>query len=216
MLKYARVQLSIGLAGDGTRLLSGDSLREMRAAQYAIDTFGNHVGITWMLRELEGSRVITHSGSTTGQQALFIVVPERQFALVVLTNASRGSELHNRVARWAIREYLGTRQPELPQIKIGIDELQRFAGDYRGEITDHTLRVEAGMLVVHSLPKGGFPTRDSPPRPPLPPVRLRFIGQDQVLCLDPPLQDARGEFLRDEQGGIAWFRLGSRIARRFG
>jgi CubicO group peptidase (beta-lactamase class C family) len=216
MLKYARFQLSNGRAGDGTRLLSEASLREMRTAQYAIDTFGNHVGITWMLRNLEGTRVITHSGSTTGQQALFVVVPERSFTLVVLTNSSRGSELHNRVGRWVIREYLGTRQSELPQIKIGIDELQRYAGQYRGEMADHALRVEDGMLVLQSTPLGGFPKRDSPPGPTPPPVHLRVIGQDQVLCVDPPLQDMRGEFLRDEQGRIAWFRLGSRIARRQG
>jgi CubicO group peptidase (beta-lactamase class C family) len=214
MLTYARFQLADGLAADGSRLLAAESLHEMRAPQYAIDTFGNYVGIAWMLRNLEGTPVITHTGGTNGQISLFLVALEAGFALVMLTNANSGRELTNRIARWAIREYLGTREPELPRIKIGVAELERYAGSYQGQPEDLELRVEDGALMLRTIPRGGFPKRDSPPGPTPPPVRLRFIGQDQVLCLDAPMQDVRGEFLRDEQGDITWFRLGSRIARR--
>jgi hypothetical protein len=37
---------------------------------------------------------------------------------------------------------------------------------------------------------------------------------DRVVALDPPLKGAHGEFLRNPDGSIAWFRWGGRIARR--
>jgi hypothetical protein len=45
-------------------------------------------------------------------------------------------------------------------------------------------------------------------------VRLAFYADDRVVALDPPVKDLRGEFLRDPDGRIAWFRWGSRIHRR--
>ena len=62
--------------------------------------------------------------------------------------------------------------------------------------------------------KGGFPTSTTPPRPNPPPTRVAFIGKDLLIALDPPLKDARAEFLRDDASAIAWVRTGGRLHPR--
>jgi len=46
------------------------------------------------------------------------------------------------------------------------------------------------------------------------PVRLAFYAEDRVVGLDEPCKDARGEFLRDPDGRIAWLRVSGRLHRR--
>ena len=79
---------------------------------------------------------------------------------------------------------------------------------------DLDLTVRDGVLILQDVPKGGFPTRESPPRPALPPTRLVFYGPDLVVALDAPYTDARGEFLRDADGQLTWLRIGGRLHRR--
>jgi hypothetical protein len=77
------------------------------------------------------------------------------------------------------------------------------------------LYLQDGKLMMRVTYRGGFPTPDTPPpssQPP--PVRLAFYAEDRVVALDPPLQNNRGEFLRDLEGSIAWFRFGGRIRKR--
>jgi hypothetical protein len=65
--------------------------------------------------------------------------------------------------------------------------------------------------MLQLIPKGGFPTKDSPPWPAPPPVRAALCGEDRLIVLDPPYKDTRMEFLRGPDGRIAWFRDRGRI-----
>jgi CubicO group peptidase (beta-lactamase class C family) len=214
MLTYARFWLGDGTAADGTRILSRSSMDLMRAPQAAIDTFGNHVGISWMLRNVGDVRIVTHSGGTNGQISVFLTVPERGFALVVLTNANRGGELTTRVMQWALKHYLNAETPAPRHLELSEDELQPYLGRYQSALTAVELSRSNGDIMVQAIPQGGFPKKDSPPGPTPPPVRVAFIGADQIVALDPPFKDSRGEFLRHPDGQIVWLRFGGRIARR--
>ena len=50
---------------------------------------GDAIGIGWFLRDVDGVRTVGHSGSANGQFAELLTVPERNFAVVSLSNASR-------------------------------------------------------------------------------------------------------------------------------
>ncbi|MGC9335719.1 MAG: hypothetical protein ACP5JJ_16350, partial [Anaerolineae bacterium] len=76
------------------------------------------------------------------------------------------------------------------------------------------LYLREGQLVLQETPKGGFPTPDSPPGEAPPPVRVAVYAPDRIIVLDEPMKDARGEFLRNEDGSITWLRLGDRIRAR--
>ncbi|WP_068061574.1 serine hydrolase domain-containing protein [Nocardia xishanensis] len=83
-LRWARFHL-----GDGGAALPTDALLAMRRPTVALraSTLGDAIGIGWFLRDIDGVRTIGHGGSGNGQFAELLIVPERDFALVVMSNA---------------------------------------------------------------------------------------------------------------------------------
>jgi hypothetical protein len=63
------------------------------------------------------------------------------------------------------------------------------------------------------IPEGGFPKPDSPPCPASPPAPVAFHAEDEFHVTDGVLKNNRGEFLRHDDGAIAWVRFGRRIHR---
>ncbi len=215
-LRYARFQLGDGTAPDGTRLLRPETLAAMQEGRMDAGSAFGSFGITWMMKELDGVKTVRHGGTTNGQLSAFVLVPERNFALTVLTNANRGGQLHTAIVEWALRHYCGIAETPLTPRTLTAAELAPYAGHYSAALTELALTVEGTDLMLQVIPQGGFPKRDSPAGPKPPPTRLALGANDATIALDPPFKDARGEFLRDEQGAIAWLRFGGRMARRQG
>lgn len=111
LLRYARFQAGDGKAPFGTRLLEKSSLEDMHTPSVTAG-FGESVGISWFLHEVQGTKIIRHGGATNGQQATFQVAPSRKFAVVFLTNSDRGNEMYTPLARWAFEHYLGLVDPQ--------------------------------------------------------------------------------------------------------
>ncbi|MCA1554875.1 MAG: hypothetical protein LC737_10890, partial [Chloroflexi bacterium] len=115
----------------------------------------------------------------------------------------------------ALHSFLEVRDSEPSARELNEQQLQAYVGSYTTQLADTELYVRNGVLTMQLTPKGGFPDKHTPPSAPTPPpVRLAFIGDDQVLALDAPLKEMRGEFLRGDDGAIAWFRFGGRIGKR--
>src|SRR5215212_3233377 len=117
MLRYARFHLGDG-AANGTRLLSAESLRRMQTPLGpggSVPGLGEirleAVGVSWMLWSRGGVRIVAHPGGTNGQQSTFSLVPERGFAVTVLTNAQSGLLLGFEVTDWALDRFLGLQPP---------------------------------------------------------------------------------------------------------
>jgi CubicO group peptidase (beta-lactamase class C family) len=216
LLSYAQFHLGDGTASDGARLLQPESLAAMRSPVAPAGNAVDFVGLSWMLRDIGGIRTVGHTGGTYGHLTALSMVPERSFAVAVLTNGGRGSELHRDIIALALREYLGVATPEPTPVSIGAEELAGYAGHYSSLLSDIDLTASEGNLVLQAIPKGGFPFRDSPAGEKPPTVRVAFVGKDRVLGLDDPSKGSRAEFLRDATGEVAWFRWGSRIHRREG
>src|SRR5215212_6123848 len=53
----------------------------------------DRVGVNWELWNRGGERIVSHPGGTNGQQSGFTLVPERGFAITVMTNATAGAKL---------------------------------------------------------------------------------------------------------------------------
>ena len=90
-LRYARFHLGDGRAPDGTPLLTPASLAAMRAqpgpgATQLAEIDGYGVALC-LRRTAEGVHVVEHGGDWQGQHSGFLFVPERDFALTVLTRA---------------------------------------------------------------------------------------------------------------------------------
>jgi CubicO group peptidase (beta-lactamase class C family) len=200
LLRYARFHMS-----EGEGVLTRASLDEMQRTQLEVGSIFEHVGITWAISERTGVRLLGHGGGTNGQISLFFFVPEREFALAVLTNHQRGNEV-NVAARRAALPAIGARDREREPVDVDADE---YLGTYSSALFDAELRQEDGKLVLAVTNKGGFPKKDSPPPPSPPPVTMAFYEPDRLFITEGPAGEA--EFLRNPDGSIAWFRVGGRI-----
>ena len=214
LLRYARFHMGDGTNADGERLLSLEALRTMHNPLAPADGPDESVGVAWLLRDADGARVVRHAGGTNGQTSTLQLVPERNFAIAVFTNAGIGGELCREVVRWAMAEYLGLQDPEPAHLTVPRERLAEYAGAYDARMASVEISLTDDGLVVQPHPKGGFPTKDSPPSPAPPPTRVAFIGDDRIIALDPPFSRANGEFLRRPDGTLAWLRWGGRLAAR--
>ena len=206
-LRYARFHLGDGTAANGTRVLSEAALRSM---QEPIGPRGA-VGLSWWLRTVDGVRIVSHGGTTAGQQAEFVLVPEHAFGITMLTNSTRGHALGREVVRLALREYCGIDDRDAEARTATSAQLASFAGRYeiaRGQLE---LRLADGELVLALGPRPGVET---PPNgwPPFPPAaRCGISGEDELVVLDGPSRGSRLQVLRDGSGAIEWLRFGLRL-----
>ena len=207
-LRYARLHL-----GEPPALLSAPGLAEMHRPQVPAAN-GERLGLTWFTREAGGLRFMRHGGATNGQCATLEIVPGARFALSILTNSDRGSELHQAVAAWVFEQVLGVRAAAPEPRPATPAEAAAFTGTYSAAAADRVVSERDGQLWLQVEPKGGFPTADAPPGERPPAVRLAVVAPDTVLMLDAPYAGNRGEFLRDAAGQIVWLRAGGRIHRR--
>lgn len=111
LLRYARFHLGDGTAPDGARLLNAESLARMRAPRQLAGWMADQVGLGWYLRHAGDVVINGHDGITNGQQSALMLFPERDFALVILTNSNRGFDTIYEVVTWILDEYLGLPRP---------------------------------------------------------------------------------------------------------
>ena len=202
-----------GKSDGGTEVLKHESLAAMQSPLAQIWGDKENIGLSWFVRDIDGTRTIGHGGGTTGQVTLLEMVPERQFALAVFTNADGGGALTDDVRRWAIQEYLGLEEEEPEPIESTEEDLAQYVGLYSRPFADLELGMIGGRLIAVMMYKKGFPSEDIPPPPPPPPASLGRCEEDRLLALDGPMKDARGDVIRKPDGIIGWLRLG-RIYKR--
>jgi CubicO group peptidase (beta-lactamase class C family) len=212
-LKYARFHLGDGTAPGGSRLLSAQTVRTMQSQQSQAGGDIDWVGLPWLLRDIKGTRLVTHGGATNGQKSSFVLVPEMGFAFTMLTNSDSGDLPLVDTEKWVLESVLGVIEPPLPRMELPREKLQSYSGSYESPYGLLGLSVEGEDLVLHLSPKPFLENMDpEPPAPP--PTRLSFYGVDRVVALDGDLRGSRGDFLRDETGSLAWLRIFGRLARR--
>ena len=112
LLAYARFHLGDGIAPNGERLLSRASLEMMRTTQLHKQSTDDDIGLAWHLRNVGPIRVAAHGGTLGGHILLLELVPERNFAIGILTNSSNGWRLIQDVEREALKAYHGATFPK--------------------------------------------------------------------------------------------------------
>lgn len=215
-MKYARFWLHGG-AGK-KRILSKKSVEMMTSEQAPAGSIANAVGLSWLLRSVGGARVVAHGGTTPGQLSAFSMVPERDFAITVLTNSTTGGQLHGAIVQWAQENILGLKDPDPVPMELPAEALEPYTGLYQMSGAQLKLSLEDGKLVASFvIPQGtqGRRRRRAAGTPDLPPpVKFEMVEEDRLFVPEGPYKGTRGEFIRNPDGTVAWLRFGGRIIKR--
>jgi CubicO group peptidase (beta-lactamase class C family) len=216
LLRYARFVMGDGRTPEGEPFLASETLELMRTQQVKVEE-NRSVGLAWFNLEIGGVRFLSHDGGTIGQIARLICAPAQGFALVLLTNATRGGELTLETTRWALKRYLGVAEPEPVYQERAVEQLAEYAGRYVTPLTIVEISVNDGRLILSERDSDKVREFFDNPPPPDPPVAVAFAGPDLIIATEGPMKDAlKGEFLRDSDGKIVWLRIGGRVHQREG
>jgi CubicO group peptidase (beta-lactamase class C family) len=222
-LAWAKFHLGDGSAPDGTQLLSPELLQKMKepTADMRGSALGDYVGISWLLRDVEGVRLVGHGGTTNGQYSEFVMAPERGFALISMTNSGpNGSELNTQLEKWALEHYLGLTDVEPEQLVLGDEALAQYVGRYETIAAVADITAEQGRLsvAVEIKPEMRAVLREAGEDPdqeqPAIPLALLAGDGDQYVVPDGPAKGMRGYFTRDGSGKVDGVHLGGRLATR--
>ncbi len=209
-LGWARFNMGDGRAPDGKRVLKRTTLREMQRPQSPPADIVDAVGLSWLIEDIGGVRTVAHGGTTAGHLSAFLMVPERDFAVTVLTNSSRGGEVHRAIVRRALKHYLGVERAKPLPSRVDRRDMRPFGGRYVNGLR---------QVAIDLSPRGGrlvaeFSLLQSDEDPGLPPFKLAPVGRDDVVIQGGRLDGYRAQFLRDERGRVRWLRLGGRLYRK--
>ncbi len=212
LLKYARFHMGDGKSLSGSKIVKRKTLEAMRVKLVNAGGRGD-MGITWFIRYADDLTAYAHGGATHGQQAYFFYIPEKDFALAILTNSDDGGIITAQTFGMALNLYFGIKLKSPKPLTIP-QELKEFAGRYKIGTECFDIKIKGKHLVYHHIPLGGFPTPDSPPGPAQPPMRFAFYKQDNLIGLDEPYNGALADILRDEKGRVEYFRVGGRAHKK--
>lgn len=211
-LRWAQFHMGDGRGPDGKRLLKVSTMREMQRPQVAAGgSIADHVGLSWMLDDVKGVRLVAHGGTThIGHLSAFVMVPERDFAVTVLTNSMRGIQVHKAVVDRALELYLGIKRRRPAEPKADGVDVRAYEGHYVDGFKSFAIDVEARGKGL----RGTYSSLNSDEDPGLPPFRLSLLEDDRAVISGGRLNGYRADFLRDERGRVRWFRIGGRLLRR--
>jgi CubicO group peptidase (beta-lactamase class C family) len=219
-ISWARFHLSGGKARDGSEIVPESLIRSMQEPTVRMpgSALGDAVGISWLLRDVDDERVVSHGGSTIGQYSIFEMVPARDFALISLTNSGpNGTELNEELRRWAFEHYLGIVERDPEPVPMDEDALSEYVGTYETIASVCEITIADGGLALTTKSKpaaleqlGEDPEEDEPPMP----LGLLAGPGDRYVVREGPYKGMKGYFLRDAPAGIWAVHVGGRIATR--
>ncbi len=159
-LRWARFHLGDGRAAGGARVLPAEVLRRMREPTAALrgSKLGDAIGICWFLRDVDGVRTAGHGGSANGQFAELLMVPERDFAVVALSNAGPDGIPFNQAAvRWALQTYLGLTDRDPEPLPYDEARAREIAGNYENDVMTLTIGTGGSRAQARGPAQAGDP-----------------------------------------------------------
>ena len=210
-------QFHLGQHPEGKKVLSAETVSFMQQPLAEAATMASHVGVSWLLDDISGVRTVAHGGTMIGQTSAFLMVPERGFAVTVLTNAGdEGKLVHRKLTKWALQELLGLEKPRPETKELPAASLDELAGQYSyySYGTIDISRDGKGLTLEWVLSpetlKQHPQTADEVPEP----LHIRPIGGLKFIADEGPLAGYTIDFVRRDDGSIGWMRMGGRAQTR--
>jgi CubicO group peptidase (beta-lactamase class C family) len=120
----------------------------MREPQVA--ALGCSWGLGWRIEALDEATAVLHDGGYGGFNTRLLLVPERAFALAVLTNSNRGVAAIETITDAALEHCCDLRRETPTPIVLDDDAVAPFAGRYRQDELDVTVAAVEGGLELRA------------------------------------------------------------------
>lgn len=222
-IAWARFHLGDGRAADGTRLLGRELLQRMQrpTVETPGSALGDAIGISWMLRDLDGVRLVSHGGDTLGHHAELVLVTDLDFAITSLTNCGpNGPQFNEELVRWALEAYLGVIDRDPEPIALSDAKLAQYTGIYETIAVIARVSADRGGLLLEvevkpealaQLVEAG---QEAPEDPPPFPLGLLPGPGDRYIVSGGPAKGMKGYFVRGADGAVESVHVGGRLATR--
>ena len=211
-LRWAEFNLGDGRAPNGRRLLKRSTMKDMQRPHAEAGALADAVGLSWLLEDIGGVRVVAHGGTTIGQLSTFAMVPSKRLGVTTLTNSTSGRSLNRAIVARVLERYAGVTHPKPKIPKASPDELVAYEGRYVDgyKQLEITLAAGGGRLrgSIKTLSPGLADDDD------LPELRLALLEKDRAVHDGDLYSGLRAEFLRNGSGRVAWIRMGGRLYRK--
>jgi CubicO group peptidase (beta-lactamase class C family) len=207
VLRFANAHMGVG----ADTLLSDESVLAMQQPIAALrQTTPDSWGIGWEVNDHPQARIIGHGGSFGGYQTQLSIVPDKQFAFVLLTNSARGSSAFPAIKRFLIEAFTGIQLTRPATTELAESRLNTLSGQFENGISSVEITAEDSRLkLVASYDSEITGTRQA-----MPPVYYSAINDYEFIALEGAAEGSGLEFF-DRDGVDAHFaRVGLRIAER--
>ena len=209
-LRWAEFNLGDGRAPGGERLLKRSTMTMMQREQAKAGALADAVGISWLLDEVDGTKIVSHGGTTLGQLSSFAMVPSVRLAITTMANSTSGRSLNRAIVAHVLERYgsVHRKPPVIPPARR--DELVRYQGRY----VDGFKQLQISLRPAGARLKGTLSALAPDEDGDLPAIRLALTGPDRAVHDGDIYSGLRAEFLRNEAGRLTFLRLGGRLYRR--
>ncbi|MGD9711579.1 MAG: serine hydrolase domain-containing protein [Thermomicrobiales bacterium] len=205
LLRFAGCHMNDGQLG-GTRIISAKAAQAMRTIQTPAD-FGRSWGFGWLMRQVGSTHTVEHGGATNGFTARLLTVPERMFAIAVLTNHDDGAAVHGAIVGAALKRFLDLEAPVPVPVEIDPASLARLQGRFRHGLADIEFKLEGDGLVMRRTDFEPF--RNATDIHPV--ARVLPISATEVMVMDGLFEGAVAEFFWNADGSPRFIRMGGRL-----
>lgn len=175
--------------------------------QFAASGKADAVGLSWMLRYVQGKKIVRHGGVTFGQCSEIMLIPDLDFALVILTNSSNGQDLIDDLVVSLLQTCFGLSSAEPTPISVDRNSLSRYEGFYVGVSNDIVIVAGHDELLVTYHYKPVLKNQKIVPVTP-PPMHAYFITENRAIIRE---NHVVCDFLTDQSGDIAYLRHGNKV-----
>lgn len=152
VLAMAHVLLNEGMAPNGQRIISAESLREMMRSRVPVPDpymFGPQWALGLIVCDWHGETVYATDGSTIGQNARLRLLPDSGTAITMLTNGGPRESFYHKVFNEILTDLGTVTIPDLPAPDTTLDlDLSRYEGVYERPGARYEVSAEGGKLYL--------------------------------------------------------------------
>jgi CubicO group peptidase (beta-lactamase class C family) len=150
VLALAHVLLNEGMAQNGKRIVTAESVREMMRSRVPVPDpymFGPQWALGLIVCDWHGETVYATDGSTIGQNARLRILPDSGIAIAMLTNGGPRESFYRKVFNEILTDLGTVTIPDLPAPDTSLNlDLSRYEGVYECLGARYEVSAEGGKL----------------------------------------------------------------------